>query len=246
MDNNVDLLKIKIDKAREGLPEESLNAIDAVDWKAEILRMRTDKGYSYTQLEDLEIETELLLCGLINPEEYPNELEKRMGIPRPEVEVLVKEINEKIFKKIREELVKNIDRKKVATNGNIATGKENISEEEQILESREEILQKIENPEPTKIIKNIENEEFNSLVKEVDLFAEKELPAGKTENTNTKEESDTTNTPTNSILSQKFSGSFQIGTKETNHTLENITKNSNEDKKKIGIPKVDPYRELPE
>ena len=114
MDTTVDLLQIKIDKAKAELPEETRRAIDAVDWKTTILGMRVEKGYSYTQLEDLELETELLLSGLINPEEYPKELEKRLGMPRAKVEELVNEMNEKVFKKIREELVKNIERKRVA------------------------------------------------------------------------------------------------------------------------------------
>ena len=141
MDTPMDILKIKIDKARDVLPEESRRAIDAIDWKTVILAMRAEKGYSYTQLEDLETETELLLCGLINPEDYPKELEKRMGIPKPQVDVLVNEMNEKIFKKIREELVKNIERKKVPekSSDNSDVLNENI-------ESREEMLKKIENP----------------------------------------------------------------------------------------------------
>ena len=211
MDTTIDLLKIKIDKAKEALSEESRRAVDGVDWKTIILSMRTEKGYSYTQLEDLETETELLLCGLINPEEYPKELEKRMGIPRAQVDELVNELNEKVFKKIREELIKNIERKK--------TSEEKQTEEpknsENHLESREELLEKIENP---------------------DLSVQKELPAPPVNADKLKE------TPP-SILSQKLSGPFQIPTVETEHSLSNMTKNSEEGKIK---PKIDPYREIPQ
>ena len=74
--NTVDLLQIKIEKARAELSEESRQAIDAINWKNVIVGLRAEKGYSFTQLEDLELETELLLCGLLNPEDYPKELEK--------------------------------------------------------------------------------------------------------------------------------------------------------------------------
>src|SRR3989344_4868338 len=135
MDTTIDLLKIKIDKAKEALSEESRRAVDGVDWKTIILSMRTEKGYSYTQLEDLETETELLLCGLINPEEYPKELEKRMGIPRAQVDELVNELNEKVLK--------NNEKKK--------TTEEKQTEEpknsENHLESKEELLEKKENPD---------------------------------------------------------------------------------------------------
>lgn len=43
MENTVDLLQIKIDKAREELPEESRQAIDAMDWKNIIINMRVEE-----------------------------------------------------------------------------------------------------------------------------------------------------------------------------------------------------------
>ena len=89
----VDLLQIKIEKAKGELPEETLNAISAVDWKAVILGMRTSKGYNFEQLGDLELETELLLCGLLSPEDYPKELEKRMRLSRMAANELVNEMN---------------------------------------------------------------------------------------------------------------------------------------------------------
>ena len=112
----VDLLQIKIEKAKGGLPEETLNAISAVDWKAVILGMRTSKGYNFDQLGDLELETELLLCGLLNPTHYPKELEKRMRLSRMAANELVNEMNILVFKKIKEELIKNSERKKIFAN----------------------------------------------------------------------------------------------------------------------------------
>jgi len=143
-----DLLQIKIDKARSELSEESRQAIDAVDWKTVVLNMRAEKGYSFTQLEDLEIETELLLCGLLNPEDYPKELEKRMSIPKPKIDELINEMNEKVFGRIREELVKNIERKKSLEEKGLSskTLPKTFTEN---LETREEMLKHIENPEKT-------------------------------------------------------------------------------------------------
>ena len=64
MDDTIDLLQIKIDQAKAQLPKNTLQAIDAVPWQARILKLREEKGYTFEQLGDLEIETELLLCGL--------------------------------------------------------------------------------------------------------------------------------------------------------------------------------------
>ncbi len=197
MENTVDLLQIKIEKARAELSEESRQAIDAIDWKNIIIRMRAEKGYSFTQIEDLELETELLLCGLLNPEDYPKELEKRMGIPKPKVDELVNELNEKIFGKIRAELVKNIERKKTSDFAPLIDkerGRGEVNEKRSNFESRDELLEKIENPEKT-----------------------------------------------SSILSQKLSGTFSIPKVETDHSLNNMTKGSGEEK--TTLPKVDPYRE---
>lgn len=113
MDNTVDLLQIKIEQAKAKLPIETLNAIAAVDWQAVILGMREKKGYSFEQLGDLEVETELLLCGLLSPENYSKELEKRMKISKAQANELVNEMNDLVFKRIKEELIKNTERKKI-------------------------------------------------------------------------------------------------------------------------------------
>lgn len=110
-ENPIDLLQIKIEKAKKELPEETLRSIEAVDWKKTILDMRQKKGYSFEQLENLETETELLLCGLLNPADYPKELETRMGLQKPQVNELINELNESIFKKIREEFIKITEKK---------------------------------------------------------------------------------------------------------------------------------------
>ena len=110
----VDLLQIKIDKAKAQLGEDTLNAIAAVPWQATILKMRETRGYSFEQLGDLEIETELVLCGLLAPKDYPKELENRLHLPKTEVDDLVKEMNSLVFERIKENLIKNIEGKKLS------------------------------------------------------------------------------------------------------------------------------------
>ncbi|OGI63206.1 hypothetical protein A2818_00150 [Candidatus Nomurabacteria bacterium RIFCSPHIGHO2_01_FULL_40_12] len=113
MANIIDPLQIKIEQAKAKMSEDAVNAISAVDWKAAILTLREKKGYTFEQLGDMELATELLLCGLITPKNYPKELEKQMKIPGREVSELVNLMNDMVFKKIREELIKNAERKKV-------------------------------------------------------------------------------------------------------------------------------------
>ena len=102
MEKTIDTLQIEIDKAREKLTQESRAAIDAVSWKLIIAGM--NKKYSPIQLDILEMETELLLCGLENTKNYTKELEDGMKISRAEVGTLINELDKLIFKKIGQEL----------------------------------------------------------------------------------------------------------------------------------------------
>ena len=113
VNDTVDLLEIKIQEAKASLPTETVNAIAVVDWKTAILSLRSKYGYTFEQLGDLELETELLLCGLTSAENYPKELMNRIKISETATNELVNEMNNLVFKKIREELIKNTERKKM-------------------------------------------------------------------------------------------------------------------------------------
>ena len=112
-------LEIQIAKAKQLLSENSKNAIDAVNWKQIILGM--NKKYNSEQLEELDTETELLLCGLTNTIDFPKELETRMKIPKVEVALLLSEMDKLIFKKMQEELEKRLNGG-VIENEKIGTG----------------------------------------------------------------------------------------------------------------------------
>jgi len=107
MDDNKDLLQIKIEEARAILPQKSREAIDVINWKITILGMLGK--YSPIQLDNLETETELLLCGLVSPEDYQNELETRMHLSKEEVNTLLTEMDKLVFKKIQKELERKIN-----------------------------------------------------------------------------------------------------------------------------------------
>lgn len=216
MDDIIDLLKIKIEKAKRELPEETQNAIAAVDWKATILGLREKKGYSFEQLGDLELETELVLCGLVSPENYQKELEKRMGISSTEANELTKEMNTLVFSKIREELIKNTERKKLSANEAIAEKSNN-----QVLDSAGIKIVESETP-----IQVSENKNENPTENREDILKDIEKPEG-----------------IHPILTQKLSGSFQKPIVKTDHSPNNISPAQNEGMQK---KKIDPYREIPE
>lgn len=235
MNNNTkDLLQIKIDQARAQLPEDTLRAIDAVDWRAAILELRQKKGYTIEQLENLETETELVLCGLVIPENYPRELEKRMGLSKNQVNDLVSFMNNQVFSKIREALIKNTE------------GKKEMKEIPQIQKKEEQVLGNagikiipaISVPEKKEVI--VENKEEIMKSAGIEIVPEKaEKPLPKEEHP---------------ILAQKLSGFTKNEVVQTEHSLENITKGSEIPTKSIQSkeapksysPNTDPYRLPPE
>lgn len=230
--DTVDILQIKIENAKAKLPVETSNAIAAVDWRAAVMELRTKKGYNFEQLGDLELETELLLCGLITPAEYPKELQTRMRISKAETDELVDEMNRQVFAKIKAELIKNAERKKIFQNKNdsveipkpINVPTQNIGinkTDATVLQSAGIQLVKPEMNTPipapnTSSAVDVGGESREDLLKKVE-------------------------NPTPSILKEKIFGSVQTPIVKTEHTLDNISAPA-----KTPLPKVDPYREIPE
>jgi hypothetical protein len=100
---NIDPLQQKINEARRLLSKDTIEAIDSVSWRFIIQGMNTK--YSPDQLEDLETETELVLCGITSPEEYQKEIQTRMNLSSTETTTLLNEMDKLIFKKIQEKLM---------------------------------------------------------------------------------------------------------------------------------------------
>ena len=106
MENTTDTLSIQIAKAMGEMSPLSVAAINAVSWK--LILEDINKNYNADQINTLIQETELLLCGLINTEDYPRELEARMRLHKAEVATLINEIDRLVFKKIQDELERRI------------------------------------------------------------------------------------------------------------------------------------------
>ncbi len=109
-ETTIDLLQIKIEKAKESLSDDTRTALNSVDWKGIIATMKYKKGYSPEQIEVLETETDLLFSGLVNTDNYATELETRLKIPKAQIAILIAEMNDLIFKKIKNNLIKILDK----------------------------------------------------------------------------------------------------------------------------------------
>ncbi|MCX6757481.1 MAG: hypothetical protein NTZ44_01185 [Candidatus Nomurabacteria bacterium] len=231
----MDLLQIKIEKAKALLPEETRQSIDNVDWRQAILDIKTKKGFNLDQLENLEIETELLLCGLLDPKEYPKQLQSKLGITDNEAQELVNDMNEHAFKKIRDEFMKITDKQ----NTELLKHRAEIAKEIPV----EKIPIKIVTPdqtqtkEDTSILKTagieITPASFKKEVasdiseKRDDMIKDLEQPEliNKQE-VKTKIGIETINKILPTISNSKLSGSFQIPTAKTEYSLGNMTKNT--------------------
>ncbi|MFA5751333.1 MAG: hypothetical protein WC898_03525 [Candidatus Paceibacterota bacterium] len=233
-DTPIDLLQIKIEKAKKELSDETLQSINAINWRDIILGMRQKRGYSFEQLETLELETELLLCGLLSTEDYPKELEARMGLQKVQVNDLLNELNETIFKKIREEFIKIEERKKIeefkTPSVDIKDNKESIKVKESdfVTQSPKEVLQNLEN-----------KKELSSAINDKEIAEPKPISKEK---------------EPLPIISQKFSSPTKTETKKTEYTFTNTKEKKDEIIQKTDKPtvadtsqkQVDPYREIPE
>ena len=254
MDTPIDMLQVKIEQAREALPRETRHAIDSVDWRAIILGMREKKGYSFEQLEDLELETELLLCGLLNPTNYSKELEERLKIPRSQVDLLVQEMNEFVFKKIKDELIKNSQREEVFVkkesfdNANITETDRHVNSPNiiNIKPTTGSIPNVAGTTEPIKTKESIKESPVLSNRTDIEIMPEEltgKVIKTETINTNTatinKQTDDTTKiTPKNeekpkepslqnttkTVLEQKLSGSYKRESTTTEYSLDNLSK----------------------
>ncbi len=269
-DTPLDMLQIKIERAKELLPEATKHAINSVDWRAEILGLKEKKGYSLEQLEDLELETELLLCGLLNPADYPKKLEEALKITKPQVDLLVNEMNELVFNKIKNFLMQNSAPKEIFVQKEIAetipakpkfkipVGFSNVTPIEKHITSPNIINTK----EPIKTIPKVETISTLSKSTEIEVMApevggavlktvektneEKTPEIVLTEPVEKKTPVPSPNTAP-SISSQKLSGSFQLPTIKTEYSLPSVGKDKiTPSISRNTIGSSDPYREIPE
>lgn len=216
MDDTKDLLQIKIEKAKALLPKETLAAINAVDWRVPILELKEKKGYNFEQLGDLEVETELLLCGLITSENYKREIKSRMVLSENQTNEIVNYMNAQVFSKIKEELIKNTERRRAVQ-----------------VDQRNETL--VLGSAGIKIVEpaTIQNENTKETMENKEMI----MKAAGIEIVPTKSE-EKFKKDIDSILTQKLSAPVRNPIIKTEHTLDNITKNPS-------IPPIKPPIPIP-
>ena len=101
-------LKSVIQREVAKLPKESQEAINAFDW----VNITEEIGKKYllneVEINDLQVQTLLVLIGLTDPEYYAQSIENEIGTSKNEAEKIAEEVLEKIFTPINDILVENI------------------------------------------------------------------------------------------------------------------------------------------
>lgn len=84
------------------LPEVNQHALRSFDWATVILNVGKKNGLYIDQLEDLQIETMLVLTGQVSAEDYPNELMNRLALSPAQAEKIIFDINQQVFTPIHD------------------------------------------------------------------------------------------------------------------------------------------------
>ena len=146
MDN--DTQKIISDQIAK-LPAPIRNAIASVDYPAKLEQIAKDNKLMLDKAGKLETETTLVMLGLEPLADYLDNLQNNAGLTKNEAIAVAHDVNETIFKSIREALQKMNDETAAAdASGNAAPKGEWVPTKEP---SKEEILSGIEHPEKTQV-----------------------------------------------------------------------------------------------
>lgn len=101
-----DDVKKDIRKRFELLPEEIQQAIMDDNYQMQLFEIAKANKITYEQLSYLEMQTTMVLLGMLPPDEYRDELQVALKKNDPEIDVIVREVNEKVFAPIRASIQK--------------------------------------------------------------------------------------------------------------------------------------------
>ena len=219
--------------------EESTQAINSVNWKQAIIDAKAKYGFNLEQLEELEVQVQAIFSGLTKPENFERTIKEKMKLTDEKAIEITNEMNEKVFKKIRTSLMEIVEDERpkevikeeediilktagitMSTSPLELKAGNDLSKDENISEKRDDMLKNVEKPEL--IINEVKKEEKPEVVK--------------------------------NIFASKLTGNFQMPQEKTEYSLNNMSKSSSKvmpeiitpTAEKAKLPKIDPYRELPE
>lgn len=105
--NTLSLIKESMDKRFSSLPNEVQEAIALSGWKESIYEIAKKYGLNIEKTGMLEEITVNTLCNIIKTEQYESEIKSKIGLPDDKNKEMVIELNEKIFKNIKDLMESN-------------------------------------------------------------------------------------------------------------------------------------------
>jgi len=240
-------LTTDLKKQFQALPKEVQQAISAADLPTKLQEIVKNNKLMIDQAGGLEIETTLVLFGLEPLENYVANLIKNVGLSSIQASVVAHDVNESIFKNIRETLKKINEQ--IAEENKKTEIQQNNPTKEQILAGIEkpETLKNTEQPiGPIKI--NIPTEVHPEMAKEgieikinnnlPEIAPEPILPMVSSNVVKSAEPIHVNIPPVQNIVESKLTNT--VATPKETIIIEEKTKLPEKSK-----PAVDPYRELP-
>lgn len=95
----------EFDKIYDALPEDVKEAMTAVNTVNILTAMKSKYNLHIDQLGELSGEVGLLMVGAVRPQEFIGKIEASLHIPRETAKLIATEVNEKIFRPVRESLM---------------------------------------------------------------------------------------------------------------------------------------------
>lgn len=103
-EEDAELAEDEIDKKFNSLPKDIRDAITSADVDSKITELAKKYRLHIDKAEELSDETGLVMLGLTHPQDYLRNLKRRLELPDDLARDLVADVNEQIFKQIRESL----------------------------------------------------------------------------------------------------------------------------------------------
>jgi hypothetical protein len=95
----------EFDKVFDTLPEDVKEAMTAVNTINIMMGLKTKYNLHIDQLGELSAEVGTLMLGATHPQEFIGKVETGLRIPRETAKLIATEVNEKIFRPVRESLM---------------------------------------------------------------------------------------------------------------------------------------------
>lgn len=101
----MDKLHQLIQEKMDALPSHIQESLAKINWEQEIISIGQKHGLHIDEMGTLQTETILVLVGLAHPDQYPNNLKKDLHLSTEKIDSIVADVNEKVFKNVRKELI---------------------------------------------------------------------------------------------------------------------------------------------